>query len=300
MEVAVLGAGRAGRAIAQVCAWGDHRVRLHDDDATRAMDSIDVIERRLEDAGISDPAAVLDRIEATTDLETAVSGSAIVIETTLKSESPLQERFAELEELVDRETVIATAVPTVSVTAAAAGLRQPDRALGLAFYRPLESNLVEIVVPEQTAKRTVEQAERLLAGTDRTGVIVRDVPGVASARLELSLEVEAMRLVANRVASVSAIDTVFRSTHRTDSGPLERADRVGLDERLSTLESLAGALGPRFEPPPLLVELVETGRTGADSGEGFYRWEGGDPVKSALPDPEIARLDDHPEDPALE
>ena len=300
MDVAVLGAGRAGRAIAQVCARGDCHVTLHDDDATTAMDSIDVIERRLEDAGVSEPAAVLDRIEATTDLETAVSGSAIVIETTLESESPLQERFAELEELVDRDTVIATGVPTVSVTAAAAGLRQPDRALGLAFYRPLETDLVEIVVPEQTARSTVEQGERLIDGTDLTGVVIRDVPGVASARLGLSLEVEAMRLVANRVASVSAVDSVFRSTYGTAPGPLERADRAGLDERLVTLESLAGALGPRFEPPPLLVELVETGNTGADAGEGFYRWEGGDPVESALPDPEIARPDDRPEDPALE
>jgi 3-hydroxybutyryl-CoA dehydrogenase len=300
MNVAVLGVDRTGHAIAQVCARRGCVVSLHDADATTAMDSIDVIERRLEDDGVADPDAILDRIDATTDLETAAAGVDIVVETTCGSVSPLQERFAAIEELVDTDTIIATALSTVSVTAAAAGLRQPGRALGLSFYKPLESRLVEIVVPEGTTSETVERAQEFTGIIDRDSVVIHDVPGVASTRLGLSLEAEAMRLVANRVTSVPEVDTVVQSTHETPMGPLERADRAGLDNRLDTFEALAESLGPRFDPPALLVELVETGRTGATAGEGFYNWEGDDPVESALPRPEIADSNDRPADPSLE
>ncbi|MFC7057907.1 3-hydroxyacyl-CoA dehydrogenase family protein [Halovenus salina] len=77
-------------------------------------------------------------------------------------------------------------------------------------------------------------------------------------------------------------------------GPLERADRLGLAERHDALQSLAGRLGPRFEPPPLLTALVEAGKTGLDAGEGFYVWEDETPQHSALTDP--TATDEHHRD----
>lgn len=303
MNVAVLGADAAGRDVAQACAVGGYDVDLHADDATVVMDTIDVIERRLDDAvetGALEPderAAALDRIQGTTGLEAAVSDADIVIETATADVGALQKRFAAIEDAVARETLVVTGRPSLSVTAAAAGLRHPDRALGLHFHRPLETALVEVVVTEQTARTATDRAEAFVTGLGATPVLVRDIPGLASSRLTLALEVEAMRLVAEGVASVEAVDEVMTRGYDNPVGPLERADRAGLRARLDTLEYLAESLGERYRPPPLLVDLVEAGKTGADAGEGFYVWEGGEPTGTAIQGPDVGG-DSLPDDPA--
>jgi len=129
-------------------------------------------------------------------------------------------------------------------------------------------------------------------------VTVRDTPGRASARLALALEVEAMWMVADGVASVEAVDETLTVGQDHPVGPLERADRAGLDDRLDRLQALAENLGVRFQPPSLLAERVAAGATGSDAGEGFYVWEGGEPAESALPEPTLARPEDRPDDPA--
>ena len=305
MDVAVLGAGERGRAIARVCARGGVTVSLHADDATAVMDSVDIVERRLDaavDAGELLPDErddTVDRLEATTDLEGALADVDVVIEATERDEARLQGRFAEIEELLDRDAVVATSNPAVSLTRVAAGLRYPDRALGLHFHRPLETTLVEIVVAEQTQGGTVERAERFLSDIDQSPVVVRDTPGIASTRLALTVEREAMQMVEDGVAGIEAVDDVLDLGYDSER-PLERADRAGLDARLETLETLAAEVGPRFEPPSLLVDLVVDGKTGLDAGEGFYRWDGGDPVEPAVPGPQFPHRDSRPRDPADE
>lgn len=303
MNVAVLGAAAAGRDIAQVCALGGDEVSLHASDATDVMDAIDVIERRLADAieagrvTADAKAATIDRLEATTGLEAAVSAADVVIDTATDDVGALQRRFANIEEHVGREALITTSQSALSVTAAAAGLRHPDRALGLHFHRPLDGALVEIVVTEHTAETATERAESFLAGIETTAVIVRDTPGLASTRLALALEVEAMRLVADGVAGVEAVDTALTRGYDHPTGPLEQADSAGLDDRLAVLEQLAETLGERYRPPELLADRVAAGKTGADTGEGFYLWEDGEPTESALPDPDLAG-ESLPDDPA--
>lgn len=302
MDVAVLGAETTGRTIAHLCARRGYEVNLHAADVTTVMDSIDIIERELDDAhtagAIDDErrAATLDRLEGTTGLDAAVGDVDVVIETVTTDANELQKRFADIEERVDRETLVTTSQSAVSVTAAAAGLRHPDRALGLHFHRPLERPLVEVLVAEQTATEWIERAESFADGMDATTVRVRDTPGGGATRLALALEVEAMQMVADGIAGVEAVDTVLEVGYDHPMGPLERADRAGLHDRLDTLETLADWLGPEFSPPPLLAELVADGNTGMDAGEGFYVWDDDEPTRSALPEPVLAR-DRQPDDP---
>jgi len=306
MDVAVLGAGSPGEEIAQICAVAGHGVNLHADDATAVMDGIDVVERRLDDAlaaGETDRGTVvatLDRLEGTTDLEAAVADADLVVETTLDGADAIQRRFAAIEEHAARETLVATSRPTVRVTAAAAGLRHPDRALGLQFHRPLASPLVEVVVADQTTQSATDRALSFADDLGAVAVTVGDTPGHAATRLALALEAEAMRMVADGVAGVAAVDETLREGYDHPVGPLEQADRAGLAGRLDTLEGLADALGPRFAPPELLRERVAAGATGSDAGEGFYVWEGGEPVEPALPEPALARDNEGLDDPARE
>lgn len=303
MNVAVLGANTTGRDIAQTCAVGGYEVGLHDDDATTVMDTIDVVERRLADAvetgtlDADERTAVLDRLEGTTGLEAAISDADIVIDTVTDDVGELQRRFAAVEAAVERETLVVTGRPSLSVTAAAAGLRHPDRALGLRFHQPLDVALVEVVVSDQTARTATDRAKSFVSGLGATPALVRDAPGLASERLSLALEVEAMRLVSEGVAGVETVDTVLTRGYDHPIGPLERADREGLRTRLDTLDSLAESLGERYRPPSLLADLVDAGKTGVDAGEGFYVWESGERMGSAIQGPDIDG-DSLPDDPA--
>lgn len=286
MNIAVLGADAVAREIARASVRAGETVRLHASDATAVMDSIDIVERQLDDASSgADDADAQARLEGTTDLETTVSDADIVVET--RTRDGLQERFAEVEQRVDDETLIATALPAVSVTSSAAGLKTPERAVGFRFHDGA-APFVEVVRAEQTGDSAIVRAERFAESVASDWVTVRDTPGNVSMRLSLALEVVAIRMLDEGVAGVDAVDAAFRHAYQTDVGPLERADRIGLDKRQEAMRSLSERLGGRFEPPPLLAALVEEGRTGSDAGEGFYVWEDGEPSEGSLDDPTTA------------
>ena len=288
MNVAVLGTGETGREIAVRCAQTGHAVSLQADDATEAMDRVDDIEGLLINAVESGQITedrkdeALSQLEATTDLSGATADADVVFDTATTEVDALQERFAEIESAVERETLIATSQPDVSVTAAAAGLRHPDRALGMHFVNAPDATVVELIVPDGADEEAVERAESFVAEFSATPIRVRDTPGLVSARVRLAIEAEAMRAVEDAVSSVDGVDTILKEGYEYPEGPLVRADRVGLDQRLDTLTALADALGPRFEPPGILEELVEAGKTGASVGEGFYHWERNEPVEPAV------------------
>jgi 3-hydroxybutyryl-CoA dehydrogenase len=242
-------------------------------------------------------ANALAELGATTDLRGAVSDTDIVIETASADAEQLQERFADIESAVERDTLILTSQPAIPVTAAAAGLRQPDRALGLHFVDAPDADVIELLVPEQTADEPVERVEAFIEELGAVPVRVRDTPGIVSTRVRLAIEVEAMRAIGDDVTAVDGVDTVMEDGYGYPDGPLVRADRIGLDRRLDTLERLAETLGPRFEPPEILERLVAGGKTGADVGEGFYRWELGDPVEPAVEGPDLPERGEQPDDP---
>lgn len=306
MKVAILGADGLGRDIAHRCAVSGDEVHLHAEDASGVMDSIDIIERRLDDAVAAgsmesgDQLDALDRLEATTGLEAAVADADIVIDTVTDEVGALQKRFASIEGFAETETLIVTSHPTLSVTAATAGLRHPDRALGLECHGILEDPIVEVVISEQTDESAVATAETFVRGFEGTPVRVRDSPGLASGRLALALEVEAMRLVADGIAGVDAVDQLMVDAYGHDCGPLEHADRAGLNDRLDLLESLTDSLGERYRPPELLEDMVLAGQTGADASEGFYVWESGEPTEPAIDSPDYFSARELPDDPGLE
>lgn len=302
MNVAVLGTGKTGENVALRCTRAGHAVSLQADDATAAMNRVDDIEGLLLNAvesgrlSKSRKEEALSQLQATTDLGGATSGSDIVFDTATTDAERLQERFAEIEASVGRETLIVTSQPDVSVTAGAAGLHHPDRALGMHFVDPPDAAVVELIVPDGAAEDSVTRAESFVSGLGATPVRVRDTPGLVSARVRLAIEAKAMRAVGDDVASVDGVDTILREGYDYPEGPLVRADRVGLDDRLASLRALAEALGPRFEPPAILERLVKQGKTGAAVGEGFYRWERSEPVEPAV---ETAAIPgDQPTDPS--
>lgn len=287
MNVAVLGTGAGGRDITYACLRGGYDVTLYDTEATDVMDAVDSVQQRLtpdreaddECPNVDTPG---DRLEGTTGLEAALTDADVVIETDTIDVGELQRRFADIETYVDSTTLVSTSRPEQSVTAATTGMRNPERTVGFNFVNPAVPAVVEMVVTEQTSDEATEQARTFVTGLDATPVVVRDTPGLASTRLTLALEAEAMRLVADGVASPDAVDSLLTRGFDHPVGPLERADRAGLDARLETLSHLTEAVGLRYQPPGLLEALVARGQTGKEAGEGFYVWEDEQPAGPAV------------------
>jgi 3-hydroxybutyryl-CoA dehydrogenase len=285
MNVAVLGVGAAGKEISRLCARGGNEVSVHAGNPSAAMDAIDVIERHLERADVHGVS-----LDATTGLTAAVSNVDLVVETSTDDADRLGERFTEVERLVDKETLLATSQPSLSVTAAASALDRPGRALGLRVH-PDDTDVVEVVTTDQTTPETLDRAAGVVESLGATPLFVADTPGPVSGRLAVALELEAMRLLETGAAGVETIDDLLVTGYDHAVGPLERADRVGLDRRLDLLEYLEREVGERYEPPEMLADRVARGKTGRNAGEGFYAWENGDPVRPAVDGPAFGRPD---------
>jgi 3-hydroxybutyryl-CoA dehydrogenase len=285
MRVAVLGAGTMGHGIAHVSAVAGHDVRLRDVEEELVEAGIESIAENL-DGGVerekltrADADAALDRIEGTTALDYAVADADLVIEAVPEEMDLKRETFESVEDAAPDDAVIATNTSSLSVTEIASAINDSGRAIGLHFFNPPRiMDLVEIVVAEQTAERTLEFARTFVEGIDKTPIEVRDSAGFATSRLGAALGAEAMRMLEAGVAHPRDLDRAMKLGYNHPMGPIELGDHVGLDVRLHILEYLREELGERFRPPQILRRKVRAGKLGKKTGEGFYVWEDGDIV----------------------
>jgi 3-hydroxybutyryl-CoA dehydrogenase len=286
MHVAVLGAGTMGAGIAGVCARAGHDVRLRDVDAaalSAARDRIDAVYADAVDRGLATEAErheSLARVETTTDLAAAVGEATLVVEAVPETEALKREVHAEAAAAAPADATLATNTSSLPVTALANAVDRPERFVGLHFFNPPHAmDLVEVVRGERTAEVTERFAVEFVEGLGKEAVVVRDSPGFATSRLGAALGAEAMRAVETGVATVPDLDRAMELGYDHPVGPLELSDVVGLDVRLDVLDHLHDELGERFRPPQVLRRKVRAGKLGKKSGEGFYVWEDGEPVR---------------------
>jgi 3-hydroxybutyryl-CoA dehydrogenase len=273
----VVGGGRMGAGIAHALLLAGSEVVLVEADAAAAPAArqrvADAVARSAERGTLT--AAVDDvvaRLEVATSAD-ALTGCGLVVEAVPEDVDLKAAVFTAVEAVVGDDAVIATNTSSLPITRLAAALRRPERALGLHFFNPVPASLlVEVVVGEATDPAVLERATGWVATLGKTPVVVRDAPGFASSRLGLALGLEAIRMVEEGVASAEDIDAAMTLGYKHPTGPLRLTDLVGLDVRLGIARHLAATLGPRFEPPALLVDKVARGELGRKSGRGFYDW----------------------------
>ena len=279
--VAVLGAGTMGHGIAHVCAAAGLDTRLFDiDDEALARARARIVANldRGVDLGKVEPVQrdeTLDRLTLEADIQAAVEGTQIVVEAAPERLELKQELLGRAAIGVAADCLLASNTSSLSITAIAETLPGPERVVGVHFFNPVHiMSLVEVVRGDRTAERVVEQARSFAVRLGKEPIVVRDSPGFASSRLGLALGLEAMRMVQEDVASPADIDRAMELGYRHPMGPLRLTDLVGLDVRLEIARYLSRALGDdRFRPPELLERMVEEGKLGKKSGEGFYRWD---------------------------
>ncbi len=274
----VVGGGRMGAGIAHALLLAGSEVVLVEaaEDAVGAARArvVDAVRRSAERGGLTgDPDDIVARLTVSTSVD-ALAGAGLVVEAVPEDLALKENVFTAVEGVVGADAVIATNTSSLPITRLAGLLSRPDRAIGLHFFNPVPASLlVEVVVGGATAPAVTEQATGWVRTLGKTPIVVKDSPGFASSRLGLALGLEAVRMVEEDVASPEDIDSAMTLGYKHPVGPLRLTDLVGLDVRLGIARHLATELGPRFEPPALLVQKVELGELGRKTGQGFYRWD---------------------------
>ncbi|MGE3620173.1 MAG: 3-hydroxyacyl-CoA dehydrogenase family protein [Acidimicrobiia bacterium] len=277
--VVVIGGGTMGAGIAQALlgAGDELAVVLVDRDEQTAQAGLDRIRssllRRAERVG--DPptsvAAALARASGRGELPADLV-PALVVEA-VPEDADLKARVLGAAAGLWPEALLASNTSSLSIDALAGAVGSPERFLGLHFFNPVpDSSLVEIVVGAGTNAETVAAARHWVQRLGKESIEVRDSPGFATSRLGLAIGLEAVRMVEEGVASAEDIDRGMVLGYKFPIGPLALTDLVGLDVRLAIARHLAREIGPRFEPPALLVDKVERGELGRKTGQGFFPW----------------------------
>jgi len=278
--VGVVGAGTMGNGIAQVAAANGYDVVMRDIERSFVESGLDDIDdslsRFVEKGELSDAekAATLDRIEGTTDLDD-LAACDLVVEAAVEKMEVKRDIFADLDEVVDDDVVLATNTSTLSITTIAAATERPALVVGLHFMNPVPvMKGVEVVTGEKTAPETTALAHEFAEALDKETWESDDKPGFVSNRILMPWINEGIRAFDEGVATKADIDRGMKLGTNVPMGPLELADHIGLDICLDATETLHEELGGRYKPAYLLKRKVEAGDLGKKTGRGFYEYDG--------------------------
>jgi 3-hydroxybutyryl-CoA dehydrogenase len=278
--VAVIGAGAMGAGIAQIAAQAGHRVQLHD---TRfgageaAKHGIaDALSRLVGRGKLAQPAAdaAVERIESVVTLPDACV-AALVVEAIVEDLGAKRELLSRLENIVAPECILATNTSSLSVTALAAGMKRPDRVVGMHFFNPAPvMALVEVVSGLATSEDAAEKVFATASAWGKMPVRATSTPGFIVNRCARPFYSEALRLLNEDAADPATLDAVMRDAGGFRMGPFALMDLIGHDVNFAVTKSIWGAYfhDPRYAPSVRQQEMVAAGWLGRKSGRGFYEY----------------------------
>jgi 3-hydroxybutyryl-CoA dehydrogenase len=260
-----------GGGIAQVMAASGRRVSLHDaapGAAERGLETMRKSLAKLAEKGGPDPDEVLARVEPVEDLAAA----DLMVEAVVEDATVKEEVFRRADELLPAAAVLASNTSSIPIGSLAAATNRPDRVIGMHFFNPVPVlKLVEVVRGRETSDETAEAITELARELGKTPAVANDSPGFVSNRILMPYINEAVWALHDGVAEPEAIDTIAKLGFAHPMGPLALADLIGLDTCVAIMEVLRDGLGDdRYEPCPLLRNLVDAGKLGRKSGGGFY------------------------------
>jgi 3-hydroxybutyryl-CoA dehydrogenase len=286
-KIGVVGGGLMGHGIAYLLAAAGHRVGVFEP-AAEIRASLPQRLQMIVDLFGDDP-ALLKRIEAHDQLAPAMTGAAFVFEAAPEKLPLKQQIFAQLEDAVAPETVLASNSSAIPSTEIGRHLKHRERVVGTHFWNPPHLvPLVEVIQNEKTSSKVVNDTMTLLRRAGKIPVHVRrDIPGFVGNRLQHAMKREAIALVAAGVCDAETIDTVVKEGFGARTavlGPMEQSDLVGLNLTLDIAEVLYRDLDRMDGPHPYLRDKVKAGKLGMKTGEGMRTWtpEQADAVRARL------------------
>jgi 3-hydroxybutyryl-CoA dehydrogenase len=277
-NIAVIGAGTMGNGIAHTFAQFNYKVQLIDISEAALEKGMATITKNLdrmvakEKISEADKVKTLGNISTFTSIKEGVKNTSLVIEAATENSILKAKIFKELDEVCAEETILATNTSSISITQIAGVTKRPEKVIGMHFMNPVPiMKLVEIIRGYNTADEVMTFTVELSKKINKIPVEVNDYPGFVANRILMPMINESIETLYNGVAGVTEIDTVMMLGMAHPMGPLQLADFIGLDVCLSILNVMYdGFKNPKYAPCPLLVNMVNAGKLGVKSGEGFY------------------------------
>lgn len=278
--VGIVGGGTMGQGIAVACAGAGLDVLLVEKTPELGQEALAGIAEAL-DRDIakwrrteSEKRAIMARVKLADGLG-ALEPTDLIVEAVSEDLELKSSLFQQLDRLVSPDDILATNTSTLSVTEIAARTARPERVIGLHFLQPVPKvPLVEVVRGLKTNDDTYRRALEFVRVLGKTGIEVFEYPGYVTTRVILPFLNEAMYVVMEGVASAEAVDTSMRLGYGLPVGPLQLADRMGLDEVMRWMQYLFDELGDvKYRPCPLLRKMIRAGHLGQKTGRGFFEYD---------------------------
>ena len=278
-HIAIIGAGQMGNGIAQVSSCAGYKVTMIDikqEFVEKGMLTIEKSLNKLVAKGRmaeEDAQQALSRISTSTENSSAADADLVVeaIPEVLSYKTAL---FEQLDSFCKPTTILATNTSSISIDAIASATNRPDRVIGMHFMNPVPiMKLVEIINGSSTSEEVNEAVVNAAGKMGKTALSCNDSPGFISNRILCPMINEAILALEEGVAEPEAIDGIMKLGMNHPIGPLALSDLIGNDTVLHIMNVLhEGFDNDKYAPSKLLVKMVEDGKLGRKSGEGFYQY----------------------------
>lgn len=279
-KVAVIGGGTMGNGIVHVFAQNGFDVKLIEtkqEFADRAINTIDKNLSRMvskEKISESDKVATLERIQPLLSISDGVKDADLVVEAVPENYDLKKKIFEQVDENAPSHAILASNTSSISITKLAAVTKRPEKFIGMHFFNPVPvMKLVEVINGLETDQAVTDLIMDTSIKLGKVPVPANDFPGFVSNRVLMPMINEAIFCVHEGVAEPRHVDEVMKLGMAHPMGPLRLADFIGLDVCLDILHVLyEGFKDPKYRPCPLLVKMVDAGKLGDKTGEGFFKY----------------------------